>query len=99
LARERRQFVAELERLAESAQLHLGSWSELSREAKRSVWATAAGRNSSDAITCCRRSRARTEASYDEALRSSWPEETQRLLAAQRRRLHEEAGELARLQL
>lgn len=98
LARERQQFIAELERFEECEESHDGSWRELSREAKRSVWVTAAGRNRSDAITSCRRSRARTEASYDEALQSSWPEEIQRVLAAQWRRLHDEADELAKLE-
>jgi hypothetical protein len=98
LASERGQFVAALERLAECEQPHDGSWSELSREAKRNVWVAAAGRNSGDAITSCRRSRARTEVRYDEALRSSLPVETQHVLAAQRRRIHDEADELARIQ-
>lgn len=98
LARERERFVGDLERLAECAQPHYGSWSELSREAKRNVWVAAAGRNSGDAIASCRRSRARTEARYDEALQSPWPDEVQRVLAAQRRRLHDETDELARIQ-
>jgi hypothetical protein len=98
LARERDQFVADLERLAKREQPHDGSWSELSREAERDVWAAAAGRNNGDAITSCRHSRARTEALYDEALQASWPDEIQRVLAAQRRCLHEEADELNKLQ-
>ena len=52
----------------------------------------------SDAIRSCRQSRARTEARYDEALRSSWPDETQRVLMEQRRCLHREADELVKLQ-
>ena len=98
LARERGQFVADLERLAECELPHDGSWSELSREAKRNVWVAAAGRNSGDAIRSCRQSRARTEARYDEALRSPWPGETQRMITEQRRRLHGEADELVKLQ-
>jgi hypothetical protein len=98
LARERDQFVADLERLANREQPHDGSWSELSREAERNVWVAAAGRNSGDAITSCRHSRARTKALYDEALQASWPDEIQRVLAAQQRRLHEEADELNKLQ-
>jgi hypothetical protein len=62
LARERGQFVADLERLAEREMPRDGSWSELSREGKRNVWVAAAGRNSGDAIMSCRQSRARTEA-------------------------------------
>ena len=77
---------------------HDGSWSELSREARRDVWVAAAGRNSGDAIRSCRQSRARTEERYDKALRSSWPDEIQHLLAAQQRCLHDEADELAKLQ-
>lgn len=98
LAGERGQFVTELERLAECEQPHDGSWGELSREARRNVWVAAAGRNSGDAITSCRHSRARTEAVYDDLLQASWPAEIQRVLAAQRRRLHDEADELIQLQ-
>jgi hypothetical protein len=98
LAHEREQFVTDLERLANREQPHDGSWSELSREAERDVWVAAAGRHSGDAITSCRDSRARTEALYDEALEASWPDEIQGVLSAQRRRLHDEADELIKLQ-
>ncbi len=98
LARERERFVMDLERLAETQQPHDGSWSELSREARRNVWVAAAGPNSGDAIWSCRRSRARTEARFDKALKSSWPAEIQRLLVAQRCRLRDEADELVALQ-
>ena len=98
LAHERKQFVTVLERLANRKQPHDGSWSELSREAERDVWVAAAGRNSGDAIRSCRHSRARTEALYDKALQASWPEEIQRVLAEQRRCLHDEADELIKLQ-
>jgi hypothetical protein len=74
------------------------SWIELSREARRNAWVAAAGRNSGDAIASCRHSRARTEAVYDEALQAPWSDEIQRVLAAQRRRLHDEAAELIQLQ-
>src|SRR5579872_3014250 len=94
LAREREQFVADLEQLADCEQSHDGSWSELWREAKRNLWVAAAGRNAGDAITSCRRSRTRIEARYDKALQSSWPDEVQRVLAAQRRRVQDEADEL-----
>jgi hypothetical protein len=90
LAGEREQFVTDLERFAKCERSRQGSW--------RNVWVAAAGRNSSDAITSCRHSRARTEAVYDEALQASWPDEIQRVLAAQRRRLHDEAQELVQLQ-
>jgi hypothetical protein len=99
LAREREQFVSDLERLAECQQPHDGSWSELVREAERNIWVSAAGRNIGDAITSCRHSRARTEALYDEALQSSWPDEMQRVLTAQRRRIHDEADDLNKLAL
>lgn len=98
LARERELFVTDLERLAKREQPHDGSWSELAREAERDVWVAAAGRNSGDAITSCRQSRARTEALYDRALQGSWPEEMRSVLAEQHRRLHDEADELIRLQ-
>jgi hypothetical protein len=96
-ALEREQFVADLERLAGREQPHDGSWSELSREAERNVWVAAAGRNVGDAITSCRHSRARTEALYDEALQAPWPDEIQRVLVEQRRRVHDEADELNKL--
>ncbi len=98
LVGEREEFVMDLERLAKREQPHDGSFSELSREAERDVWVAAAGRNIGDAIASCRHSRARTEALYDQALEASWPDEIQRVLAAQRRRLHEEADELNKLQ-
>jgi hypothetical protein len=98
LAHEREHFVEELERLGGSQQAHDGSWTELSREMGRSLWVTAVGPNNGDAITTCRHSRARTEAVYDEALRTPWPEDTRRVIEAQRRLLHEEELELDRLQ-
>jgi hypothetical protein len=98
LALEREQFAGDLERLAGRAQLHDGSWTELSREAGRDVWVAAAGRNIGDAITSCRHSRARTEALYDKALQATWPDEIKRVLAAQRHRLRDEADELVKLQ-
>jgi hypothetical protein len=98
LAREREQFVAELEWLGQGVQAHDGSWTELSREVGRDIWVMAAGRNAGDAITTCRYSRARTEALYDEALQASWPDKIRCVLAAQRRRLHDETDELIKLQ-
>ena len=98
LAHEREEFVADLERVAGREQPHDGSWSELSREVERDVRVAVAGRDASDAIASCRHSRARTEATYDDALEASWPEETQRMLTAQRGRLHDEADELIHLQ-
>lgn len=98
MARERDQFVADLERLAGCQQPHDGSWGELSREARRNIWVAAAGRNSGDAMTSCRHSRARTEAVYDDALQASWPDEIQRVLEEQRHRVHGEADELIQLQ-
>jgi hypothetical protein len=98
LASEREQFATDLERVAKREQPRDGSWDELAREAERDIWLAAAGANRGDAIASCRRSRARTEALYDEALQGSWPDEIQRVLAAQRRRLHEEADELNQLQ-
>ena len=99
LAREREQFVSDLERVGGLAPRRSdGSWAELLREAGRSLWVTAAGPNIGDAITTCRHSRVRTEASYEEAMQAPLPDEIQRLLEAQRRRLHEELDELDRLQ-
>ncbi len=98
MAGEREQFVTDLERVAHCEQPHDGSWRQLSREARRNVWVAAAGLNSGDAITSCRHSRTRTEAAYEEAQQAPWPDEVQRVLAAQRRRLHDEADELIHLQ-
>lgn len=97
LAKERERFAMDLERLAKCEEPHDGSWAELSREVERDVWVAAGGRNSGDAVASCLRSRARTEAVYDEALRGSWPEEVQRVLMDQRRRLQDDAGELTKL--
>lgn len=103
LAREREQFIAELERVgALASRRSRGSWAELAREAGRDVWVAAAGRNKGDAITICRHSRARTEARYYDAmhapLNEPLPDETGRLLAEHWRRLHDEASELDQLQ-
>jgi hypothetical protein len=98
LARERGEFVTDLVRLAKCEHPHDGSWTELSREAGRALWVVAAGRNNGDAIASCRRSRSRTEALYDEALRGSWPDETMRVLSAHRRRIHDEIAALRELE-
>ena len=98
LVAEREEFAMHLERLAKRELPHDGSFSELAREVERDVWVAAAGRNVGDAIASCRRSRARTEAVYDEALATTWPDEIQRVLAAQRCRLQKEADELNQLQ-
>jgi hypothetical protein len=98
LARERGKFVTDLERRAGREEAHDGSWTELASEAEREVWVAAAGRNSGDAIASCRHSLARTEALYDEALQASWPDEVQRLLAEERRRLQDDSDELVKLQ-
>jgi hypothetical protein len=98
LAGDRDQFVVDLQALAGSAQTLDGSWAELSREAWRDLWTAAAGRSRGDAIASCRRSRARTEATYDAALREAWPAETRSVIAAQRRRVCASAGDLIQLQ-
>ncbi len=99
LAREREQFVVDLERLQEASQHRtVVSWTELVREATRNVKVAAAGRNNGDAIASCRHSRARTEARYDDAMLGPWPDETRRVLEAHLRRLHDEADELNQLQ-
>jgi hypothetical protein len=95
---ERGQFVAELERFGEAGLRHDGSWSELLREAWRTLRVTAAGRNDGDAIAVCRHSQARTEVRYDAALEWPWPNEIRLILEAQRRRLHDEVIEMNRLQ-
>jgi hypothetical protein len=97
LAREREQFVMDLERMGRCQELHDGSWAELSREVRRDLWVIAGGRNRGDAITSCRHSLSRTEARYDDVLRSVWPEEMRRVLEIQRRCLREETPELIKL--
>jgi hypothetical protein len=99
LARERAQFVADLERLAERLPRRpSGSWAELLREVARDVWVVAAGLNNGDAIATWRNARVRTEARYDRAMERPWPDEIRRVLMAQRRRLHDETDELNQLQ-
>jgi hypothetical protein len=98
LAGERKEFVEDLVRLAGGAPPDpSGSWTERLGEMGHSVWVAAAGRNSGDAIRVCRHSRARTEALYDEAMQTQWPEDVQRVLAAQCGRIHFDAEELNRL--
>jgi hypothetical protein len=98
MARERGQFVADLERMGQCPLPHDGSWTELSREVGRDIWVTAAGRNLGDAITTCRHSLSRTEARYDEVLQNSWPDEIKDMLEGQRRRLRDETAELIKLE-
>ena len=99
LAKERGEFVAELRRLANPTRDRPnGSWTEMLREGMRSLWVGAAGYNSGDAIASCRRSHARTEARYEQALRTSWSDEMQRVVVRQSGRIHTEAHELVRLQ-
>jgi hypothetical protein len=99
LARERAEFMDDLERLgARSQRRARGSWAELVREARRWLWVLAAGRNNGDAIASCRHSHARVEARYDEAMERSCPEEVCRVLAVQRGLLHDETGQLNQLQ-
>jgi hypothetical protein len=99
LARERRQFVLDLEALAAPGQSELsGSWGELMREVGRNLQVAAAGKNGSDAIATCRHSRRRTEDCYDRALRRPCSDEMSRVLESHRARLHEEADALRRIQ-
>lgn len=99
MARERDEFVQDLERLgAPARKRESGSWVELLREAGRDVWVSAAGLNNGDAIAACRHSRARTEARYDTAMQWPWPDKVWRVLEAQRRRLQDDADELNHIQ-
>jgi hypothetical protein len=99
LAHEREQFVGELEQLEPRTQPRSGgSWSELVREAGRSLAVKAAGRNHGDSIASCRRSRARVEASYDRALDTVLPDEVRRVLVSHRSHLVEETMQLNQLQ-
>ena len=100
LARERRQFVGDLERLAAPGQAAPGgSLGELLREALRNLRVVAGGPNSGDAIASCRQSRSRTQACYDRALLGPMADEPRCVLESQRRRLDEEALGLSRLEL
>lgn len=99
LARERARFVADLDRLESHApRRSTGSWAELLREAGRDAFVLALGRNTGDSIASCRRSRARTEKRYEEALAGTLSDEARRVVTTQRLRLHDEADELAHLQ-
>jgi hypothetical protein len=99
LARERQQFVTDLEPFVGPGKFRWdGSWAELLRETGRNVQVAAAGRNSGDAVATCRHSRSRTEACYDDALRRQWPPEIRGVLEAQLRRLQNETDLLNRLQ-
>ena len=99
LARERAQFVVDLEGL-ESLRLRRasGSWVELLREVGRDAFVLLAGRNTGDSVAVCRRSRARTEKRYEKALEGRWSDEARRVVAGQRRRVHDEADELIQIQ-
>lgn len=99
LAARAKSSIADLERCGGRRQERpTGSWAELVREAARSLWVTAAGRNAGDAIASCRHSHKRTEARYEEAMRGPWAGEIGQVLEAQRRRLHDEVDELTQLQ-
>jgi hypothetical protein len=99
MASERAQFASELKRLGDTSRSNPGaSWAEFLREAGRSLWVSAAGRNNGDAVRSCRHSRARTEGRYDAAMQRPWSDETRNVLVEQRRRIHEETDELSRLQ-
>ena len=99
LMRERQEFIVALEqRRGAPERRPTGSWTEMLREARRTLWVTAAGPNSGDAISTCRHSRARTEACYDQALQETWPDETRLVLATHRQRLQDETGPLNHLQ-
>ncbi|HLK40693.1 MAG TPA: hypothetical protein VKU41_28265 [Polyangiaceae bacterium] len=99
MAYEREELVADLEQLLEPAPRRpTGSWRELLREARRTVWVWAAGPNNGDAIGACRRSCARTGTTYDRAMQAPLSEETRRILTAHRRRLQDEINALNLLQ-
>jgi hypothetical protein len=99
LARERAQFVADLDRLEPHApRRSTSSWAALLREAGRDAFVFALGRNTGDSIASCRRSRARTEKRYEKALEGKLSDEARRVLTTQRLRLHDEADELVHLQ-
>jgi hypothetical protein len=99
LARERGQFVEDLEQLAGPSQVRAaGSLVELLRELGRNLQVFAAGRNNGDAILACRHSHARTEARYEQAMQRRWQDRMWAVLEGQHRRLEESRAELSRLQ-
>jgi hypothetical protein len=99
LARKRAQFVVELQQLVGPTQRRAdGSWSELLREAGRSLKVAVAGRNNGDAIATCRQSSARIEARFDQTMRSPWPDSIRQMMEAQQCCLEDDSAELDQLQ-
>jgi hypothetical protein len=94
LARQRGQFIAELESFDGTLPPPSCSWAEILREGMHNVWVAAAGRHDGDAIARCCRSRDRTENRYERALRGTWPDALRGVLMAQRARLECDAAEL-----
>jgi hypothetical protein len=98
LAGERARFVERLQALGEPGVRATGSWFGLLRELLRGFWVMAGGPNYGDAIAECRRSRSRTEALYEQAIRRSWSQPILPALIEQRDRIRHERRELLALQ-
>lgn len=98
LASERARFAERLQTLGEPGIQATGSWAGMLRELVRSFRVIAGGPNNGDAIAECRRSRSRTEALYEKAIRRPWSQPILPTLMEQRDRLRYERRELLQLQ-
>jgi hypothetical protein len=98
LADERAKFADRLRTLGEPGARATGSWRRRLRELLRGVRVLAGGRNNGDSIAECRRSRDRTEALYDQAVKLQWLPPILPTLFEQRDRIRRSRGELLALQ-
>jgi uncharacterized protein (TIGR02284 family) len=86
LAREREAFVVELQAAGRTLKGHppaRASWKGALRTALHRAWVVAVGRNAGDALSMCRRSQDRTEASYAAALELDWSRELTQVITEQ----------------
>lgn len=98
IASERLQFAVRLRAMGEPGVHASRSWSSFLRQFARRVRVIAGGPNRGDAIAECRRSRDRTEAMYDKAVKLPWPGQVLPTLMDQRERIRREREELIALQ-
>lgn len=98
LAGERARFAERLQTLGEPGVRATATWFGLVRELVRNFRVIAGGPNNGDAIAECRRSRNRTEALYEKAIRRPWSQPILPALIEQRDRIRYQRGELLALQ-
>ena len=98
LADERVQFADRLRALGEPGAHETRSWRGALRELLRAVRVLVGGRNNGDSVAACRRSCARTEALYDQAVKLQWSQPILPTLLEQREHLRRSCGELLGLQ-